>query len=287
MKTIKNHFLTVSEAKYVTLDVYWYPDGKPKPIIVFAHGFKGFKDWGHWHLIAEAFAEAGFCFIKFNFSNNGVTPDDLLNFSDLEAFGANNYSKELNDIQLVIDWIAKDADFKQKINWQEQNITLIGHSRAGPIVLIAALENTNVKTVITWASVNELNYAWGKTNDQILDWEKEGVYYIMNGRTKQNMPIYYQIYEDYCQNKLRLSMVETLKNLQIPYLILHGAADSAIPIEAAEYLSKHANNAQLQIIENANHVFGGRHPFVSSELPEHSKDLVGRCLLFLGENNFL
>ena len=40
----------------------------PAKVILFAHGFKGFKDWGHWHLIAQAFAEAGYLFIKFNFS---------------------------------------------------------------------------------------------------------------------------------------------------------------------------------------------------------------------------
>ncbi|MCH2022371.1 MAG: alpha/beta fold hydrolase [Saprospiraceae bacterium] len=286
MNTIKNHKLIVPEGNPVTLDVYWLADNKPKPIVVFAHGFKGFKDWGHWHLIAESFAKAGFCFVKFNFSNNGVTPDDLFNFADLEAFGNNNYTKELNDIQLVIDWIIQDKDFKQKINWQEQNISLIGHSRGGPIVLIAGLENKNVKAVITWASVNELNYAWGKTNHQILDWEKEGVYYIRNGRTKQNMPMYYQIYDDYLQNKLRFSTIETLRNLKIPYLILHGAADPAVPVATAQYLFEHANDAQLHIIENANHVFGGMHPFVGSELPEHSKELVARSLLFLEEKTF-
>ena len=44
MNTIKNHKLIVPEGNPVTLDVYWLADNKPKPIVVFAHGFKGFKD---------------------------------------------------------------------------------------------------------------------------------------------------------------------------------------------------------------------------------------------------
>ncbi len=36
-------------------------------LVVFAHGYKGFKDWGAWHLVAQAFAEAGFDFLKLYF----------------------------------------------------------------------------------------------------------------------------------------------------------------------------------------------------------------------------
>ena len=28
------------------MDLRWENDGKPKPIVLFVHGFKGFKDWG-------------------------------------------------------------------------------------------------------------------------------------------------------------------------------------------------------------------------------------------------
>ena len=37
--------------------------------------------------MAEAFAKAGYFFVKFNFSHNGTTIDDPDNFGDLEAFG--------------------------------------------------------------------------------------------------------------------------------------------------------------------------------------------------------
>jgi pimeloyl-ACP methyl ester carboxylesterase len=281
MNVIKNYILEGRHEKVVTLDVYWKEGNNPKPIVLFAHGFKGFKDWGHWHRIAEAFAEAGYCFIKFNFSHNGVTSEDLLNFADLEAFGQNNYTKELDDLEVVLDWIEEDKDLQDKINWQAQDVTLIGHSRGGPIALIAAKENEVVKQVITWASVHELDYSWHKTSCQASTWEKDGVYYVMNGRTKQNMPLYFQLYENYIDNEARLSVKSTLEKLEKPYLILHGGADPAVPAEAAEYLIKHAQNAKLHIIQNANHVFGGSHPFDGKELPSHSQELVQQCLDFL------
>ena len=49
-------------------DATFLPDDHAKPVILFNHGFKGFKDWGPFNLMASKFAEAGFVFIKMNFS---------------------------------------------------------------------------------------------------------------------------------------------------------------------------------------------------------------------------
>lgn len=267
--------------KPIAVDVCWNEEQKEQPIVVFIHGFKGFKDWGHWQQIAIAFAEAGYCFVKFNFSHNGTTPEDLVNFVDLEAFGQNNYSKELADLQTVLDWIEQSSDLKQIIDWNEKNISLIGHSRGGPIALIGAKENASVLQVITWASVHELNYVWQNKIEALEHWQKEGVYHVLNGRTQQNMPLYYQLVEDYQAHEKRLSVKATLQALNKPYLIVHGSADPAVPAYAADYLYQHAKDATLYMIENANHVFGGSHPFVEKELPTDSKVLVEKSLAFL------
>lgn len=90
-------------------------------------GYKGFKDWGCWHLTAEAFAKASFCFVKFNFSHNGGTIEEPIDFPDLEAFGNNNFTKELDDLESVIDWVT-NSDFKNITSISTNDITLIGHS---------------------------------------------------------------------------------------------------------------------------------------------------------------
>jgi len=281
MNIIKNHLLQGQYGKPITADVYW-ADSKPnKPILVFAHGFKGFKDWGHWEVIAKTFADKGYCFVKFNFSHNGVTPDELLNFADLEAFGQNNYTKELSDLETVLDWIAEGKEWKETIQWNSRDVVLIGHSRGGPIALITAKERAEVKRVITWASVHELNYAWQREPEQLEAWKTAGVYHVLNGRTKQNMPLYYQLYEDYTQHKTRLSIQTTLEALNKPLLIVHGDADPAVPVTAAEYLAKYAQQGTVKIIPNANHVFGGSHPYTKNTLSPHADELVNACRAFL------
>ncbi len=53
-------------------------------------------------MIAGQFVRAGFAFLKFNFSHNGTTPDHPQDFVDLEAFGNNNYTKQLFDLGKVL-----------------------------------------------------------------------------------------------------------------------------------------------------------------------------------------
>ena len=94
----KNIALNGSANRKFLLDVFYLQNGEKKPVVIFCHGFKGFKDWGHFNLVGERFAEEGCVFVKFNFSHNGTTPEDPLNFTDLKAFGNNNFSKELEDL---------------------------------------------------------------------------------------------------------------------------------------------------------------------------------------------
>ena len=134
MKTIKNIRVDGKHQKPIVTDVYYTDDNQLKPIIIFCHGYKGFKDWGTWDLMAETFAKEGFFFIKFNFSHNGGTFEQPIDFPDLEAFGNNNYTKELDDLESVLNWISNKTDFKNEIN--VDYISLIGHSRGGGIVLL-------------------------------------------------------------------------------------------------------------------------------------------------------
>ena len=99
-----------SAGKPISIDVTYKADAQLKQVVVFCHGFKGFKDWGPFNKIASHFAQQDIVFIKFNFSYNGTTTDDPLNFGDLEAFGNNNFCKELDDLALVLDWVEEDRE---------------------------------------------------------------------------------------------------------------------------------------------------------------------------------
>ena len=212
MKIIKNNIIDGKHQKPIVTDVFYNETHQPKKVVVFCHGYKGFKDWGAWNLMAEQFAKAGFFFIKFNFSHNGGTLENPIDFPDLEAFGNNNYTKELDDLESVLDWISSEKKFRNEVDLND--ISIIGHSRGGGIVLLKANEDTRVKKVITLAAVCDL----GKRSSTIGDlenWKKTGVKYVVNGRTKQNMPHFYQFYEDFKANSARLNIQKAVEQIEV------------------------------------------------------------------------
>lgn len=280
MKIQKNLTLSSKAGKDFLLDAYYEESAILQPVIVFAHGFKGFKDWGHWELIAKTFVSQGFVFIKFNFSHNGTTLARPLEFGDLEAFGKNNYSKELADLDAVIDWLFDEKCSIPAKVMDRSAINLIGHSRGGGISLIKAAADQRIKALITWAAVSRLDYAW-QDNGLLDTWADTGVHYIVNGRTKQKMPLYYQLYEDFEANKSKLDTEKAAQQLEKPFLIVHGSEDPAVPIFMAEALASWNKSAQLHIIEGANHVFGGKHPYESKDLSAEASALVDICTQFM------
>ncbi len=281
MNTTKNILVPGKHNKSILTDVCYLENGKPKPIILFCHGYKGFKDWGAWNLMAEEFAKHGFCFIKYNFAYNGGTIEQPIDFPDLEAFGNNNYTKELDDLDSVLNWI--EANLSSNKNIDTTNITLLGHSRGGGIVTIKAEEDSRITTIISLAGVSDFESRFPK-DEAFETWKKEGVYYVVNGRTKQDMPHFYQFFEDFEQNKDRLNIKHSASNLKIPHLIIHGSNDTSVSIEEAKNLHNWNPNSELKIIENADHVFNSKHPWENNELSEQLNTVVKSIIKFLNSN---
>ncbi len=281
MNTTKNILIPGKHNKPILIDVCYLEDDKPKAIILFCHGYKGFKDWGAWSLMAEEFAKQGFCFIKFNFAYNGGTIEQPIDFPDLEAFGNNNYTKELDDLDSVLNWI--EANLSSNKNIDTTNITLLGHSRGGGIVTIKAEEDSRITNVISLAGVSNFENRFPK-DEAFETWKKEGVYYVVNGRTKQDMPHFYQFFEDFEQNKDRINIKRAASNLKIPHLIIHGSNDTSVSIDEAKNLHKWNPNSELKIIEGADHVFNSKHPWDNNDLSVQLNTVVKSIIKFLNSN---
>ena len=278
MKIIKNIIVEGKHQKPIVTDVFFEEINQPKSIVIFCHGYKGFKDWGAWNLMAESFANAGFFFVKFNFSHNGGTVEQPIDFPDLEAFGNNNYTKELDDLESIIEWISSNTYYQNEIDLE--NISVIGHSRAGGIVTIKSQENNRIKKVISLAGVCDFEKRTATSGD-LEQWKKVGVKYVVNGRTKQNMPHFYQFYKDFKNNEKRLTIKRAVENLEIPYLIIHGDNDTSVFIDEAKKLHSWNIKSQLEIIENANHVFNVSHPWEKEDLSEEMQNVTKICIDFL------
>jgi dienelactone hydrolase len=274
----KNLLIEGKHGKPIVTDVCFKPNQQPKPIVVFCHGYKGFKDWGAWNLVAERFAEEGFFFIKFNFSHNGGTPEQPIDFPDLQAFAQDNYTKQLDDLQSVIDWISTTKQFHSNADVKQLN--LIGHSRGGGVTAIKAAEEKKVKSLITWNGVSDFGSRFPE-GEKLEQWKKEEYYYVENGRTKQKMPHHIQFYEDYQAHKNRLSIESAVKNITIPFLIIHAEGDTFVEVKEAKKLESFNTKNKLFLIKESNHVFNTKHPWENEKLSSDLNQVVEKTISFI------
>lgn len=279
IERIKNIPIPGKHGRPVVTDVSYVREGGKKPVIMFCHGYKGFKDWGAWNLMAEAFARKGFFFIKFNFAYNGGTLEDPIDFPDLTAFGENTYIRELDDLEVVLDWLTQE-DFACR-DWADvSDITLMGHSRGGGIAVIKASEDARIQNLITLASVSDFKSRF-PTGAEMEAWKKDGVAYILNARTGQKMPHLYEFYANFKENEERLTISRAARKLNIPFLIIHGTEDPTVDMENAEHLKEWVPQAKLLLLEGSNHVFEASHPWDKNELPAAIKEVVERSEAFI------
>ncbi len=262
--------------KPISYDIRWHSKNFAKGIVLFVHGFKGFKDWGFWSLVGDRFAKEGFVFMKINLSHNGTTPDNLMEFSDLEAFGNNNFSHEINDIGRTIKGL-KNGMIPLPKGIKANQVKIIGHSKGGASVLIASAEKTEIEQVVTWAAIDDIADRYAT---DVEEWKRVGVKFFSNARTKQNMPVYYQLFNDIAQNSIRFHLKGQLTKFDKPLLICHGTDDLTVDVSAAHHLKEWCPSAELLIVPGANHVFNGSHPYQKPELPNAMKTVVNETIRF-------
>ncbi|WP_316792056.1 alpha/beta hydrolase [Pedobacter frigoris] len=238
--------------------------------IIFVHGFKGFKDWGAHNKVASWFAGKGYRYVKFNLSHSGVTEQNPNDVTDMEAFASNTLSKELNDLDLVIDYVSKNF---------ESPVILIGHSRGGGLSIVKAANDSRISKLITWSAISDFSSLWKK--EQEKEWQETGTIYVENARTKEKMPLNSTLLEDFNEHKEEFNILAAAKRVSIPWLILHGDDDVNVNFSVAQKLAQKQLKAKIQKIEGANHVYGASHPYHAEELPIHLQEVVEKTLRFL------
>ncbi|MDE2805217.1 MAG: prolyl oligopeptidase family serine peptidase [Gemmatimonadota bacterium] len=237
----------------IRLDVRRPAHGESRSAILVAHGFKGFKDWGFFPYLCERLAQDGHLVVSFNFSLNGTGPD-LLEFTDLDAFGRNTLSRELEDLHWMVDRMLAGE-------WSDgtapESVGLLGHSRGGGTGLIAAAEHQGISALVTWAAVATLQ-RWSE--QQVADWKTRGVTWIANARTGQEMPLYRTLWEDLSDNGARLDVLAAAARVRVPWLIVHGSEDATVPVAEARRLHEAGSASSLRIVDGSGHTFEAVHP---------------------------
>ena len=270
----ENYNIPGAKGRGMLMDITYNDALKNAPVVIFAHGFKGFKDWGAHNLVAEHFAEQGFRYLKFNFSHNGTTADKPIDFADLIAFGDNTFSIELEDLHDVIDFVCNGSSMPTV-----QGVYLIGHSMGGGISIIQTAEDSRVKKLVTMASIAGFDHLWPKEAEE--QWKLSGIMYMLNKRTGQEMPLKASLLDDLYNNPGRLNILAKAAEIKQPWLIVHGDADTTVDVKYAEELKEDNKHAELLIIPGADHTFGATQPYAQKTLPDSLLEFCTQAIKFL------
>lgn len=272
----KELIIKSNTGKDISFDISYPDKGKEFPVVLFCHGFKGFKDWGANNWIAEQFVNNGLCIVKINFSHNGIGGKDLSEFTDIELFGQNTIEKELEDIQSVKEELKSDK-------WRDildlNNLSIVGHSRGGATAFISAVEDDEFKKIASWSTISNLS-VWVNKFD--LDaWKNEGKIEFENSRTKQTMFLNYSFYQDVMRNSEKYDILKRCDEITIPVLLLHGENDEAVDLSESRSIYDFIMHSIFIPIENANHTFGVSHPQNLTDIPSELEEVVENTIEFI------
>jgi uncharacterized protein len=274
--SITTHQFTYTGAddRLSTADLTYNTENTSGSTVLLLHGFKSFKDWGCWPWFAEQLASKGHIVLKLNFSHNGTTPTQLQDFADLHAFGENNFMKQVADVACFLAQYQQHlpSALKEKAS---NSICCIGHSLGGGIAILAAARHNQIDKLITLNSVNDFGKMIKRHDAQ--KWQSEGVVYEHNARTKQDMPLHYQLYENYIANEQALDIQSAAASITCPWLWIYATHDETVSPQSVERLKAVNSTLQSLAITNTGHTFGAAHPFVIVD-----EKLVEMCDAVLG-----
>ncbi len=243
--------------------------------LVVCHGFKGFKDWGFFPHLCEQLAErTRVNVVSFNFDGAGVRETD---FDDLPAFSRNTFSRELWDLEAVMDALAQGSLGDLEVP-RVSRFGLLGHSRGGATCILKAGLRSQVRALVTWASISSVSRYEGFA----AQWDAGETVIIPNARTKQDMPLERNVLDDMRANRERLDVLASARTLSIPVAVVHGSEDEAVPFGDAEEIAAAVGDlGRLVRVEGAGHTFQAVHPFAGTT-PELEAAIDASVELFTG-----
>ncbi|MHA1158564.1 MAG: bifunctional alpha/beta hydrolase/OsmC family protein [Alphaproteobacteria bacterium] len=207
------------------------PDGPIAAFALFAHCFTCSKDFIAARRIAAGLAERGFAVLRFDFTGLGSSQGDFAN---------TNFSSNVEDILLAVDFLREHYRAPE---------LLVGHSLGGAAVLSAAPEIPELKAVVTIAAPAEAEHVSHNLLPHLETIDTAGEAEVeLGGR---NFTIRRQFLDDIRDHKV----LERVKRLKTPLLVLHAPTDKHVGIENAAAIFEAARHPKSFVsLEQADHL---------------------------------
>ena len=205
------------------------PSGKiTNPIIILCHGFNSSKN-----------SSTNLALVQ-ELNRNQISSFRL----DLFAHGESEGNFEDITASEAVDDILKAIDLVKKLGYKK--IGLVGSSFGGLASFIASSISSNLYLLAVKCPVSSYLEFRDYANLMMIDeWKKRGFSY------RENRKLNFSFYKDGVKNVA----YDIAKKIKIPTLIVHGEADSDVPVSQSIKISKLIPNCHLEIVPGAGHLF--------------------------------
>jgi dienelactone hydrolase len=249
-------------------DVRFPAADRPLPVVLVAHGFKGFKDWGFFPHVGARLAAAGFLSVCFNFAGSGIGTDPLV-FTELDRFAADTISQQVDDVGVLLDGLETGAllDAARRVapalRVDTARTGILGHSRGSGTAIVRAREDARLRALVGWAGIGTFQ-RW--TAPEIEAWRQRGYAEFLNARTGQLMRMNVSALEDLETHRQRFDLECAVAALEAPLLLIHGDQDLSVPVQEARTLfaAARTERRELRILPGTGHTFDVAHPWTGT-----------------------
>ncbi|MEM7229242.1 MAG: alpha/beta fold hydrolase [Planctomycetota bacterium] len=240
------------------------PHGEPRGVIVIAHGFKGYKDYGMFPAIASAGTKAEFIAHRFNFSHSGMT-NDVTTFERPDLFERDTWNRQVTDLRAVLSAIDEG-----QLDDRDLPVIIVGHSRGGVTALLTVGRDPSLSVagVMTLASPA---YCQSMSDDQKAELLSAGRLASPSARTGQELHVGLPYIQEQLDDPAAHDVCALTKTISCPLCFVHGDVDEAVPLTQVRALEQAAPHAITSVIAGANHVFNTPNP--SPAEPPYSPQL--------------
>lgn len=207
------------------------------PGVILYHGFSGDRREPGFMFVrfSRLLADIGIASIRFDFLGSGESDGS---FTDM------TFSREAEQASLILDY------FQGLDKIDEKNIVLLGLSMGGALAgFLAGKRSSELRSLVLWAPAGEMRYFIEKREKQIENGEITGDVMDISGLL---------LGEEFIEDVGSVKIMEQTSGYKGELLIVHGTADTVVPIAVSEgYLQLFGNRAKLIRVDGADHTFQG------------------------------
>lgn len=211
------------------------PDGGASAWAIFAHCFTCSKKSLAASRVARGLAERGIGVLRFDFTGLGESGGD---------FSTSGFSSDVADLVAAAEWMASTGRAAS---------LMIGHSLGGAATVVAAKALEDVKAVVTIGAPSDAGHIVEQFKESVPEIEAEGRAQVnLGGRP-------FTLSRTFLEEVRKTTVIDAVKDLRKPFLILHAPGDDVVGIDNATDLFVAAKHPKSFVsLDSADHLLTGK-----------------------------